>query len=142
MVDNLAFPARHDKTRQFSPLIVILTGVTNGSITPTSDQGSQTVNAALENPLLGSQARASLLNSYAQYYRIVLKRPQEAVSLMLAAEAADPANVQIQLNLSALAISLGRADIAVTHLREAKLLDTTGSHASDAAMLQIGRAHV
>src|SRR3546814_16673446 len=56
---------------------------------------------------------------------------------MLAAEAADPANVQIQLNLSALAISLGRADIAVTHLREAKLLDTTGSHASDAAMLQV-----
>src|SRR3546814_8842106 len=69
------------------------------SITLTSDQVSQTVNAALENPLLGSQARASLLNSYAQYYRIVLKRPQEAVSLMLAAEAADPANVQIQLNL-------------------------------------------
>src|SRR3546814_19366932 len=56
---------------------------------------------------------------------------------LLAAEAADPANVQIQLNLSALAISLGRADIAVTHLREEKLLDTTGSHASDAAMLTV-----
>src|SRR3546814_19029079 len=77
MVDDLAFRARHDKTRQFSPLIVILTGVTNGSITLTSDQVSQTVNAALENPLLGSQARASLLNSYAQYYRIVLKRRSE-----------------------------------------------------------------
>src|SRR3546814_13552932 len=110
MVDDLAFRARHDKTRQFSPLIVILTGVTNGSITLTSDQVSQTVNAALENPLLGSQARASLLNSYAQYYRIVLKRPHEAVSLMLAAEAAVQANVQIHKNLPAPALTHRRAE--------------------------------
>lgn len=112
---------------KITPYLGILSAVAEGNVRMSPEQFAALIDAGFKNERFGAPVRAAILGKYADYQFKIAKRPQDAVSLMVAASREDPTNPLFQINLANLAIALGEMDKAGVYLRTAEQLDKNGT---------------
>jgi len=102
----------------------------------TPDDIAALVDAALDNPRFPPKVRAMILNNYGSYHFNIMHDVQGAVSLTLAAAAADPQNAYFPLNLTKIALAVKQPAKAKEYLDAARQLDKVGIYEKEIGALQ------
>jgi hypothetical protein len=125
-LDDLARRAKNILQPQVNPFLVVLTAATQGNLKISPAQMQMLVYSALENKCFPPTMRAMILNDYGHYLLQIAHDNQRAVSLTLAAAAADPKNPLFQINLAKLALALNEPAQALMRVEMATKLNKAG----------------